>query len=175
MSRWIRPVGLLALAAALAAPPLGAELYTVTLTSGATFQSRYQPEEAPWDAQVVLLRTDVGNWISLSRAEISQVVAETENKGFGRVIDSNTVELGMAANDMPTLEEMQANPAAFQQFQQMSQQQTPYSIEQFVEPTQTQGIPSGMISGYGGPSVVPPGTIPQVIVAPAPPPPPPPQ
>ena len=169
MSRSFRRVGLLSLALGLAALPLGAELYTITMTSGATFQTRYQPQEAPWDPQQVLLRTDVGNWISLPRAEIVQAVAETENKGFGRVIDSNTVELGMAANDMPTPEQMQANPEQFQNFQQMmlQQQQQPYSIQQFVEPSQTQGIPSGFISGYSGSALYPPGTVPpQVFVAP---------
>ncbi len=173
MSRAFRRTILLALAAALAALPLGAELYTITLTSGATLQTRYQPEEAPWDAQQVLMRTDVGNWITLQRADIASVVAEMENRGFGRVIDSATVELGMTANDMPTLEEIQANPAQYQNFQQqMFPQEQPYSIQQFVEPSQTQGIPSGFIGGYGGPSALAPGAVPQVIVAPAPPPPP---
>ena len=143
---------------------MSAELYTVTLTSGATFQTRYQPEEAPWDAQQVLLRTDLGNWISLPRAEIVSAVAETENKGFGRVIDSNTVELGMTANDMPTAEEMAANP---QNFQQMFPQEEPYNIQQFVEPTQTQGIPGAYVTGYGGPQLFPQQrAVPQVIAVP---------
>ena len=138
------------LLSALAAASASAEVFTVNLQNGTMFDTIYRPQEAPWDTNKVLLRTDVGNWISIAKADISAVTSATESGGFGTVIDNATVELGMTANDAPTAEElaaqMKANPLAALQAQQ--QEQTPYTIQQFVEPSQTQGIPTGYL-GYG--------------------------
>lgn len=141
---------IVALGLALAVVPASAEVFTVALQNGTTFDTIYRPQEAPWDTNKVLLRTDVGNWISIAKADISAVTSATESGGFGRVIDNATVELGMTANDAPTADELaaqaKANPLAAYQAQQ--QEQTPYTIQQFVEPSQTQGIPSSYL-GYG--------------------------
>jgi len=152
-----RRICLVALAAALAAVPASAELYTVNLANGTSFDTVYQPQEAPWDANKVLLRTDVGNWISIAKSDITGVVSATEAGGFGTVLDNATIELGMLANDAKTpeqlAEEMKANPlAAMQaqyqrQYDQMQQQQN-YTIQQFVDPSQTQGLPANWV-GYG--------------------------
>ncbi len=145
-----RRISIWVLAAALAAVPASAELFTVSLQNGTTFESLYRPEEAPWDTNKVLVRTDVGNWISIAKSDIASVVSETEVGGFGTVIDNSTVELGMSANDAPTPEQLaeqaKANPLAALQAQQP--EQTPYTIQQFVDPTQTQGIPTSYL-GYG--------------------------
>ena len=140
--------------AVLAAAPASAGMFTVTLSNGSTFETVYQPQEAPWDTNKVLLRTDVGNWISLAKADITSVVSATEAGGFGRVIDNTTVELGTSANDMPTDEELaaeaKANPygsLAAQQLQMMQDRQN-YTIQQFVDPSQTQGLPADWV-GYG--------------------------
>ena len=146
-----RRLSSLALAVLLAAAgSASAEVFTVTLANGTTFDTVYRPQEAPWDSNKVLFRTDVGNWISIAKADISGVASATESGGFGTVIDNATVELGMTANDAPTAEELaaqaKANPLGAWQAQQ--QEQTPYTIQQFVEPSQTQGIPTGYL-GYG--------------------------
>lgn len=152
-----RRICLVALAAALLGVPASAELFTVNLANGSTFDTVYRPQEAPWDSNKVLLRTDVGNWISVAKSDITSVVSATESGGFGTVIDDSTVELGMSANDAKTpeqlAEEAKANPlAAFQaqydrQYQQFQQQQN-YTIQQFVDPSQTQGLPANWV-GYG--------------------------
>jgi hypothetical protein len=145
-----RRISIWVLATALVAVPASAELFTVSLQNGTTFESLYRPEEAPWDTNKVLVRTDVGNWISIAKSDIASVVSETEVGGFGTVIDNSTIELGFSANDAPTPEQLaeqaKANPLAALQAQQP--EQTPYTIQQFVNPSQTQGIPAGYL-GFG--------------------------
>jgi hypothetical protein len=123
----------------------GAATYVVTLKSGATFETRYKPKQASWDSNKVLVYSDVGNWVSLSRADIDSVRNTLQNKGFGHVLNTTTVELGSAPNDAMTPEAlataMRDNPAAF-----LGQSPAaPYTVNQFVEPSATQGIPI-----YGG-------------------------
>jgi hypothetical protein len=128
--------------------PAWSEVYTVTLHGGGTFQSRYRPQEAPWNSEKILLRTEWSNWIALDKSDIAEVTADTETKGFGLVIDEATIELGAGANDAPVPEEgapgsTPAAPAA-------APPAVPYSIEQFVEPGQTQGIPGNYLGGNTG-------------------------
>ena len=141
----------LLLAVAVVATPAWAEVYTVSLTGGGSFQSRYRPQESPWDANKVLLRTEFGNWISLSRSDIESVDADTETKGFGLVIDEATVELGTTANDAPVPEEGKPGEVPQPTFAPVP---APYTIPQFVEPGQAQGIPTGFLS-YGQPGSQP--------------------
>ena len=161
------------LALSLLAAPAGAEIYRVTLNNGQTFDTNYQPQEASWDASMVLLLSDVGNWIGVSKADIQQVEPVNETGSFGVQIAVNTYELGISANDAEAAAEAAlaaggapgapgAAPAAggadarAQMLQLMLQQQQlenqqrqaeqRYSVQQFVEPNQTQGIPGSLIS-----------------------------
>lgn len=141
-SRLRRPAGLWLVAAAAAAlclpaTPLAAEIFHVELADGHVFDTRYQPEEASWDSDVVLLLTDTGNWIAVPKADIAGITTETETKGFGQVIDTTTVVLGWAANDAP-LPEDEARFAAVERLQQMFEQRQgqDYTVEQFVEPSE---------------------------------------
>jgi hypothetical protein len=158
------------LALSLLAAPAGAEIYRVTLNNGQTFDTNYQPEEASWDASMVLLLSDVGNWIGVSKADVQKVEPVNETGSFGVQIAVNTYELGISANDAEAEAEAAAlasgAPAAGQaaggadaraamlqvmlQQQQLEAQQRQaqqkYSVQQFVEPNQTQGIPSSLIS-----------------------------
>jgi hypothetical protein len=162
------------LALSLLAAPAGAEIYRVTLNNGQTFDTSYQPQEASWDASMVLLMSDVGNWIGVSKADIQKVEPVNETGSFGVQIAVNTYELGISANDA----EAQAEAAALaggdasgnaqagadaarvqmlqlvvQQQQLESQQraaQQKYTVQQFVEPNQTQGIPGSLISNSSG-------------------------
>lgn len=158
------------LALSLLAAPAGAEIYRVTLNNGQTFDTSYQPQEASWDASMVLLLSDVGNWIGVSKADIQQVEPVNETGSFGIQIAVNTYELGISANDA----EAEAQAAALaaggagaagqsgadasriQMLQTVIQQQQleaqqrdaaqKYTVQQFVEPSQTQGIPGTLIS-----------------------------
>jgi hypothetical protein len=151
-SRLRRPAGLWLLAAmavaalCLPAPPLAAEIFHVELADGHVFDTRYKPEEASWDSNVVLLLTDTGNWIALPKADIAGITTETEAKGFGQVVDTTTIVLGWAANDAP-LPEDEARFAAVERLQQMfEQQRQDYTVEQFVEPSEAG---QGGLPAYG--------------------------
>lgn len=149
-----RPAGFrLAAAAAVAlcafASPAGAEIFHVEVVDGHVFDTRYQPEEASWDSNLVLLLTDTGNWIAVPKSEIAGITTETENKGFGRVIDTTTVLLGWAANDAP-LPEDEARFAAVERLQQLFEQRQgqDYTVDQFVDPGEA-GRGGGGLPAYG--------------------------
>ena len=149
-----RSFTLVALTALLAALPVSAEVYSVTLTNGNVLETRYQPQEASFDKDMVLLLTEVGNWIGVRRDEIESVVSDAESSGFGKVIGKNTVELGWAANDAadPNAEpEGKQDPGlslaaqALQALNQQRQTADSYTVKQFVQPSETQGIPAGLV------------------------------
>lgn len=162
---------LLPLALLLVAVPAGAEVYLVTLNNGQTFETAYQPQEASWDASMVLFLTDQGNWIGLSKADVKTVENTEETGGYGIKIANNTYEVGISPNDLAEAEaaleaagggaaaQGTAASAQVQMLQQILQQQQQqaqqsqaeqnYSVRQFVEPGQTQGIPSRFIGQPG--------------------------
>ncbi len=116
-----------------------AESYTVTMKSGNTFLSRYRPRVASWDAGKIVLLTEFGNEIALRKDEIASVTADSENRGFGRVIDNTTLELGLAANDAPD-PAAPTDPASALAAALGQQPAAPvYDQKQFVEPSQTGG------------------------------------
>lgn len=83
-----------------AAATAHAEFYTVTLTNGTTFQTRYRPTPAEWDENVVMISTDRGNWIGLQTDEIADVSSHAESTGFGYQLDSTTLFVGWVPNDV---------------------------------------------------------------------------
>lgn len=132
-------------AACLLAAPAAAEIYTLTLANGETIDSRYQPMIAPWDEGKILLRTDVGNWVSLPKAEITDVRVDIEAAGYGRVIDSTTVDMGLTANDRPAAGERPSPEQELLDFVRSQQRDRPtYNTEQFVDPGEASGIPVWM-------------------------------
>jgi hypothetical protein len=166
LSRLALALGLL-LAVAL---PAGADIYHVKLSSGTIIDTRYQPQDASWDKGMVLLLTEVGNWVGVRKDEIESVTAENATRGFGVTIRNNTISLGVAPNDQPNPngdKNAQALDRLTQAIQGLSQsqQQKPYSVQQGVSSEQTQGIPSSFIGAGGGqPQQIP---IPVPIPAPA--------
>jgi hypothetical protein len=158
------------LALALLAAPAAADVFQVTLSNGTTVETVYQPQEASWDSSMVLLLTEVGNWIGVPKAEIESVHNATQKGGFGVRINPNTVAIGWSANDAedPSAVTAEGQPpgseleARFQQaiqnlnqaiedVQSRQDAQQSYTMDQFVEPGQTQGIPGGLINPYGSP------------------------
>jgi hypothetical protein len=143
---------------ALIAVPVSAEVYHVTLSNGTVLDTAYQPQEASWDSSLVLFLDDTGNWIGMPKTAIESVQSEAEKSGFGKVIDTNTIELGYAANDAEDPDAQAANgqqgatartdPAAaaaanaLQGLYQQRQAEQGYTIKQFVNPNETQGIPA---------------------------------
>lgn len=146
---------------ALFAFPAKAELFYVTLQNGTVMESRYQPQEASWDRNLVLLMSDVGNWIGIPKDQVDQVHSESENRGYGLAIDTSTILLGFAPNDAadPNAQAAQGGgapgdpnsasgrtAAALEAINQARQREDAYSVQQFVEPSSTQGIPSRFIN-----------------------------
>jgi hypothetical protein len=139
----------------LASLPASAEVYSVTLKNGSVLETQYQPQEASFDKDMVLLMTEVGNWIGVRRDEIESVVSDAESSGFGKVIGKNTIDLGWAANDAADPNAPGADgkqdpglslaAQALQNLYQQRQEQQNYTIQQFVQPNQTQGIPTNLV------------------------------
>jgi|CXWL01.1.fsa_nt_gi hypothetical protein len=150
-----RQLGLVVACTLLAALPASAEIYTVMLKSGNSFDSRYPPRVAAYDANKVLVFTEWGNWMAVDRNDVSEVTTQTATMGYGTVLDTTTISLGTMANDKA--EEGQGAPPT-------PAADKPYSIDQFVEPGKTQGLP---LSYTGGSSSSP-------VAQPTPPPTPPP-
>jgi hypothetical protein len=153
-------IGVALLFVPLAALPAGAEIFKVQLNNGTVVETAYQPQEASWDPGMVLLLTEVGNWIGVRKDEIEAVVAEAPLRGFGTRINTTTILLGAAPNDnaLPEVSDapQQGDPVLqvlreLVQGQQPAQPDESYTIQQGVSTEQTQGIPSGLISPFASP------------------------
>lgn len=142
-----RQLGLAVACTLLAALPASAEIYTVMLKSGNSFDTRYPPRVAAYDPNKVLLYTEWGNWMAVSRDDVSEVTTLTATMGYGTVLDTTTISLGTMANDKA--EEGTGATAA-------ATPDKPYSIDQFVEPGKTQGLPIGFGGGSSSGSVAQP-------------------
>jgi hypothetical protein len=155
---------------ALLAAPAAADIFYIKLTNGNVVESAYQPQEASWDSSMVLLLTEVGNWIGVPKADIESVESSLQKSGFGVRISQNTVAIGWSPNDAedPSAQaaaEGQPGSALEARFQEAIQNlnrtiesveaqrraEQSYTVEQFVEPDQTQGIPGRFIGPVGEP------------------------
>ena len=147
----------LALVIGLVAIPATAETYTITMTNGTTFQSRYDPVEAPWDESKIYFLNELGTHMTLPKADIANVITATEVSGFGRVIDSTTLDLGILLVDVPDTTEEDPEELERRRFEQYMDESNPrYNVDQFVDPADagTSGLPAW----GGGGSVVPPSS-----------------
>jgi hypothetical protein len=166
------------LAWAAAPVPAQGEVFHVKLRNGNTIDTLYQPQQATFDPNVVILLSDAGNWIGVDQRSIESVVSESQIRGFGVALNFNTVAIGWAPNDAVDPATLQANPQAatlqaLQNIYQQQQEQSHYTIPQFVSTEQTAGIPARLVGGAILPGV--PAPVPQMPVglpstAPAPPP-----
>lgn len=166
MLRSLTRVWPLLLVLALFAAPASADVYYVTLTNGNVIQTAHQPQQASWDPNMVLLLTEVGNWIGFPKDQIQGVRVEDPTQGYGIKISDKAIALGRSPNDLPTSEDATKSRAeqiadryiALQERQmQLLEERRNYSVQQFVEPGSSAGIPlisygagSGAVSGYGG-------------------------
>ena len=91
-----RLAAVLALALIVSIPGVAAakNAFTVTLKSGASFDSLRQPQEAPWDKDMLLVLTEAGNWIALPKTDVDRITAAIERSGLARMIDSKTIGIG---------------------------------------------------------------------------------
>lgn len=134
---------LLAVASLLAALPAAAEVYTIRLTNGSTFESRYQPKQAAWDSTLVTFVDETGTEIALPQAVVADVVAQSEQKGYGRVLNTTTVDLGFMPNDLDQSQQVMAQQAALNPQGQLGLGPAG-GAQQFIEPDAIGvGIPMG--------------------------------
>jgi hypothetical protein len=163
----------------LSAAPAQAEVFHVKLRNGTTVDTLYQPQQATWDPNVVILLSDAGNWIGIEQRDIDSVVSESQIRGFGIALNFNTIAIGWAPNDAIDPASLQANPQAatlqaLQNIYQQQQEQQHYTIPQFVSTEQTAGIPARLVGGGTIPGLPPPPPVMPVPLpaspAPAPPP-----
>lgn len=94
-----------ALLALFAAGSASAQVYTVVLDGGASFDTRYEPMDAEWDDSVSMFLTDQGNWIAIPKDDIASVISEVESSGFGYRLDTSTVVVGWTYNGDGGLDE----------------------------------------------------------------------
>jgi hypothetical protein len=146
---------ILALALIVSIPGVAAakNAFTVTLTSGASFESLRQPQEAPWDKSVLLVLTDAGNWIAMPKTDVEVITAAIEKSGLANVIDSKTVRIGRIDDGEEEEEEGTGTPGEgagsdslsqlqsfFSELQEASNESRPvYNTEQFVNPEDAGG------------------------------------
>ncbi len=108
-----------------------AEYFTVTLTNGTTFQTRYRPVPAEWDENVVMINTDRGNWIGLNQDEVADVTSHAESTGFGYQLDTTTLFVGWTPND--TGDEPEEGEERLDLEEMFPEQEGGFSLEQFVD------------------------------------------
>ena len=123
-----------------AAATAHAEYFTVTLTNGTSFQTRYRPVPAEWDDNVVMINTDRGNWIGLYADEVADVTSHAESTGFGYQLDTTTLFVGWAPELEP--EEGEEGEEGLDLQAMFPDEDTSGVLEQFVD-----------IPGAGGGSV----------------------
>jgi len=147
---------ILMLAFALSIPYAAAarQDFTVTLNSGTSFETLRQPQQAPWDPEVVLVLTDSGNWIALAKADIQTITASIEQSGLGTVIDSKTIAIGRLQDDQEEEDEDGEGAAsdptsALNSFLEglSTNSQPVYNTEQFVNPGDA-GVNAGFPADY---------------------------
>ena len=151
---------LLVLALALLALPATAEVFHVTLVNGNTVDSSLQPQQASWDPNMVMLMTEVGNWVGFPKEEIADIKVVDPTAGFGIRISSTAIALGRFSNDLPDptkgpQDDVNSRYLALaNRALDLQQQQQHYSIQQGVSTEQTQGIPAAF-AGYGAGGLTP--------------------
>jgi hypothetical protein len=100
MSRWLRAASAVAVASLVAAPGAAA-VFAIHLHNGTTFETRYRPVDAEYDAGKVVFVDEMGNLVALAKADVARIESDVEVAGYGHVIDDTTIALGWAPNDAP--------------------------------------------------------------------------
>jgi len=127
-----------------------AETFTVALDNGNTILTRYQPKVSLPDEEKVMLLTESGNWISIPRHRVTGITSNTESRGFGKVINTTTISLGLSPNEGAPDAEVPVDPTtALLNYlaAERAGTQRDYSVEQFVE-TEGAGV-GGFPSNFG--------------------------
>jgi hypothetical protein len=128
---------------AVALTPAVAAIFTVHLTNGATFETRYQPKLVGGDSDKIVFVTDVGNRIYLRTDDIREVTHSSDVQGFGTMINTTTIALGWAPNDNPQPGEVDPRTQMLDYLRDQQRARPDYSVDQFVS-TEDAGIGGGL-------------------------------
>src|SRR3954453_23953156 len=101
MFRFVVRVSPFLFALALVAAPASADVFYVTLTNGSVVETAHQPQQANWDPNMVLLLTEMGNWVGFPKDQIVGIRSENPTQGFGIRINDKAIALGFSPNDLP--------------------------------------------------------------------------
>jgi len=141
------PIAALLVIASLVALPAAAAVFTVNLTNGATIDSRYRPNQSPSHPEKIMLLTEHGNWISLDKRLVTSIESDVEARGFGTVLDTDTIIIGYSINDAPapgaTGGAVDPTDRLIDYLRGRDSPATPFTVPQFVEPNSAGGIPLG--------------------------------
>jgi len=129
--------------AAVALSPAVADIFTVHLTNGATFETRYQPKLVEGNGNKVLFVTDVGNRIYVHRDDISEITHSSDVQGFGTMINTTTISLGWAPNDNPLPGDPDPRSQMLDYLRDQQRARPDYSVDQFVS-TEDAGVTGGL-------------------------------
>ncbi len=105
MTQTIQRVTLVLAMLLLVAGSASAITWQVRLHSGQVFETRYEPQDASFDATMITFLSDRGNRVALSKDLVFEVVTLTETLGFGTVLDNVTILIGQLLNDKPSAQE----------------------------------------------------------------------
>src|SRR5262245_9210511 len=146
-------VGILLLSLTLLALPAAADIYHVTLKNGSEILTTRQPQQATWDPSMILLLTEVGNWVGFTKDEIESIRAEDPADGYGVRISDNVIALGWSPNDLPGADGKAPDindrfASIAERMLDLAERQQNYSVQQGVSTNETQGIPASF-GGYG--------------------------
>jgi hypothetical protein len=144
--RFVR-LAVLAVAVACVVAPVQAAVYTVSMTNGTSFDTRYEPEDAAWDSSKLVFIDEFGNVVAVAKTDVQEVTSDFEAKGYGRMINNTTMELGWAPNDALDTSTPEGQAAAAAAAALAASQPAPTTFDQFIEPNQTQGMPARWV-GY---------------------------
>lgn len=129
------PIAFVTVLVLLTVVPAMAEVFTVHLKNGNSFDTRYKPRIADWDENKIVLLTDIGNRITLHRDDVVDITHDIDVRGFGTVINTTTIVLGWAPNDAPVDQPVDPAQEWAQYLQQLNQPQS-FNVEQFVSSEQ---------------------------------------
>lgn len=139
----LRAVIALTLLATVAVAPAAAESFTVYLTNGSSFETRYQPKISAGDPDKIVIITAVGNRIYLHKDDVQDISHQTEVRGFGTMINTTTVFMGWAPNDAPPPSEVSSRDQMLQYLRDQQRARPDYSVEQFVS-AEDAGVSGGL-------------------------------
>ena len=146
-------------------------MYHLKLRNGTSIDTAYQPQQAAWDPSMVLFLTDAGNWVGIPQKDVESVQSESQVRGYGVALNFNTVAIGWAPNDAPEATAATAQSASTQALRQnimqRQEEESHYTIPQFVSTDQTQGIPARFVGVAPGMPAPQPQAIPIPIPVPS--------